>query len=419
MNLLEAFHRCVVEHPHRPALIDPEGRRWTYSQLSQRSQELAARFAQQGLTRGDRVLLALGLDAELYAALAALWRIGAVAVLPEPALGLAGIWRAAELTAPRAVLLAGPYRLLPLLIAPLRQLVQLRLRAGSGPVPAVADLRSDDPALISFTTGSTGLPKAIMRSHGFMLAQNAAVAPLIGTGGQHETDLVGFPVFVIANLGQGITSVLPDWPVRRMDKASGQGIARLIARHGVTRLLLNPALVERLAQIGIPAQVHSVFTGGGPVFGDLIRKIMAGRPGLRLVLAYGSTEAEPIADIDARTITEADYAAMAGGQGLLAGCPLSACALPVTRCKWLAGMSCRAISIRRAMPKPSCATPTERYGTARVTQAVSTSRGGYGCSAGWAAKSAACGHSRWKRRRVAGPASIVPHSPNGADSRRS
>jgi len=325
VNLLDGFYRRMAEHPDRAAVIDPNGKRWTYAQLARRAEVLAAHFADQGLRRGDRVLMALGLNAELYAAFAALWRLGAVAVLPEPALGLAGIERALELAKPRAVLLAGPYRLLPLFVAPLRRAeLKLRLRASREPAPAVADLSPNDPALISFTTGSTGAPKAIVRSHGFMLAQDAAVAPLIGTAGRHETDLVGFPVFVIANLGQGITSVLPDWPVRRMDKASGPRMARLIERRGVTRLLLNPALVERLAEFGIPKQVHSVFTGGGPVFPDLIARITTSRPSLRMVAVYGSTEAEPIAEADVSSLTPADFAAMAAGEGLLAGTPVAA-----------------------------------------------------------------------------------------------
>lgn len=88
MNLLDAFSRCVAEHPERIALIDSDGLKWTYRRLDARGQSLAAQFRRKGLQRGDRVLIALGIDADLYAALAALWRLGAVAVLPEPALGL-------------------------------------------------------------------------------------------------------------------------------------------------------------------------------------------------------------------------------------------------------------------------------------------------------------------------------------------
>lgn len=153
-----------------------------------------------------------------------------------------------------------------------------------------------------------------------MQAQDNAVAPLIGTHGRHEIDLVGFAVFVVANLGQGITSVLPGWPARRMDKADG----RLIARHKVTRLLLNPALAERLVRVGIHDQVHAIFTGGGPVLPQVTRQVMSEWPDMRFVAVYGSTEAEPIAEIDARDISAADFEAMADGNdcgGIDGSCP--------------------------------------------------------------------------------------------------
>ena len=57
-----------------------------------------------------------------------------------------------------------------------------------------------------------------MRSHGFLAAQNACVRELIAPQREDETDLVAFPVFVIANLAQGVTSVLPNWKLSRHDE---------------------------------------------------------------------------------------------------------------------------------------------------------------------------------------------------------
>ena len=317
MNILDAFAARVAAHPERVAIIDGRGRATTYAELDARGAALAASWAAAGLRQGDRVLLAMRVDADLYASLAALWRIGAAAVFPEPALGLAGLRHAAAATGPRAFLANGAYRLLPWLVPAIRRLpLRLSLTARDGAHPA-ADLPAETPALISFTSGSTGAPKAISRSHGFLRAQDAAVAPLLASEAA-EVDLVAFPVFVVANLGRGVTSVLPNWRLSRPLAADARAIRRHATQAGVTRLLLSPAIAELLAD-EVPRGVHTLFVGGGPVFPDLLDRLRTRAPALRIVAVYGSTEAEPIAHIDWAEASDADRAAIRDGAGLLAG----------------------------------------------------------------------------------------------------
>lgn len=317
MNILEAFSARVAEHPDRIAIVDGRGRATSFAALEARSAELAAAFVRQGLRPRDRVLLAMRVDADLYAALGALWRIGATAVFPEPALGLAGLRTAVATSRPQAFLGNGVYRFLPWLVPALRAL-PLRIRLARGTEGgAMADVAPDTPALISFTSGSTGRPKAIVRSHAFLRAQDEAVTPLLASAAP-EVDLVAFPVFVVANLGRGVTSVLPNWRLSRPLAASANRIAAHCTRAGVSRLLLSPALAELMSG-RIPAGVHTLFVGGGPVFPDVLDRLCGTAPSPRIVAVYGSTEAEPIAHLDWREADTSDRAAMIGGAGLLAG----------------------------------------------------------------------------------------------------
>lgn len=323
MTILAAFDAAVAAHPERPAIIDGKGRSVSFACLHARAGFLADAWARRGIGPGDRVLIAMGVTPDLYAALAALWRLGAVAVLPEPAMGLKGVKTALAAAEVKAWIGAGVLRLLPLLVPCLLSVTRLSLGAGAVSAPPSPDWPDDHPALMSFTSGSTGRAKAILRSHGFLAAQNRAVGPLLASD-RPEVDLVAFPVFVLANLGSGVTSVLPNWPLRRPDRADPNAIRAHIARHGVTRLLLPPVLAEALADAPLPASVTTVFTGGGPVFPDVVERLIAHNPALRVMAVYGSTEAEPIAELEVSALSPADRARIDGGEGLLAGPPVSA-----------------------------------------------------------------------------------------------
>jgi acyl-CoA synthetase (AMP-forming)/AMP-acid ligase II len=96
-----------------------------------------------------------------------------------------------------------------------------------------------------------------------------------------------------------------------------------MAGHGATRVLAPPSVCARLVD-GAPSLpgLEAVFTGGGPVFPNLLHALHAAAPRAAIHAAYGSTEAEPIAHIEYRRIDEADWSAMASGAGLIAGPPV-------------------------------------------------------------------------------------------------
>ena len=83
-----------------PDTIWATGRAVSFDQLDARARALAAGFRVRGIGPGDRVLVAMPVGIELYACLAALWRLGATVVFPEPAMGLRGLRHAARVTRP-------------------------------------------------------------------------------------------------------------------------------------------------------------------------------------------------------------------------------------------------------------------------------------------------------------------------------
>lgn len=324
-SLLDDFNRAVAAHPNRIAIVDGTGRETTFDALQERATGLARAWHAQGIGKGDRVLMAMTLDADLYASLAALWSLGATVVLPEPAMGIKGLRHAARTSQATAFCSSGFYGLLKYALPELWRMKALRPRikphVKTGPAVDLTAPEDSDIALISFTSGTSGAPKAIPRSHGFLTAQHRAIAPLLHSD-IAERDLVAFPVFVLINIASGQTSVLPNWKMSRLAKLTPSRLQNWVTDQSVSRALLPPALCATLAQAEIPPALHTVFTGGGPVFPDILDALKTAKPDLRLVCVYGSTEAEPIAHLDEKEIKAPHRSAMLSGAGLLVGRPV-------------------------------------------------------------------------------------------------
>lgn len=319
MNLLHAFLAQAVQRPQQIALHRGLHERIRYDTLAQHSAALAAQWHALGLRPGHAVLCALPLGIPLYVALLALLRLGAVAVFPPQGRGIAGLRFCAQQLRPQALLLPSrPWAWLAQLFPELRAIPRDLYPHVAPHTPSlpVAELPETAPAVISFTSGSTGNPKAISRSHGFLQAQHQQLCTVL----QPEpgaVELTTLPLFILSNLASGMTSVLPD---THLHHPNLRRLEQPIIAHTVTRLLLPPALYARLAHT-TPywRQFTHLATGGGPVYPDLLQRLAQLAPRARLTAVYGASEAEPIAHLDYHAIQPADFTAMQYGAGLLAG----------------------------------------------------------------------------------------------------
>ena len=324
LNLIETFLAQVEARPEAAAIIMPDGRVVSYAELSRASAARAAAYARAGVGAGDVVLIARGVSVELYETLLAVFRLGAVAMFPEPASGLKGLRVAVQAAQPKAMVTVGIGYALRLLIPELRALKLLPdIDDDAEGVDAAEHLPGHAPALITFTSGSTGRPKGIVRSADFLMLQHALLEKLRRTQPE-DVDLISLPVFILSNLAAGATSVIPAGKLTRPAQLDGGKLREQIASHKVNRIVAPPAVVARIAEGAVPMpQLQAVFTGGGPVFPNLLHAIARAAPSAEVYAVYGSTEAEPIAHLALKDISEADWAAMAGGAGLLAGSPIA------------------------------------------------------------------------------------------------
>jgi acyl-coenzyme A synthetase/AMP-(fatty) acid ligase len=323
LNLVELFLEHAKARPDAAAIVTPKGRVVTYAALAKTSAARAHAYECSGIKPGDIVLIARGVSIELYETLLAIFRLGAVAMFPEPAAGLKGLRVAVDAVRPKAVVTTGIGHVLRLLFPELRRLKPLPDPNGKEPGRDIlAHLPGDAPALITFTSGSTGRPKGIVRSADFLVLQHTLLEKLRRTK-PGDVDLISLPVFILSNLAAGATSVIPAGRLTQPAKLSGAVMRRQVMDHRVNRIVAPPAVVARIAEGAEPMpQLETVFTGGGPVFPNLLHAIARIAPNAAIHAVYGSTEAEPIAHLELKEIAAADWEAMASGAGLLAGAPI-------------------------------------------------------------------------------------------------
>jgi acyl-CoA synthetase (AMP-forming)/AMP-acid ligase II len=354
MNLVHALAAHVRDRPDSPAIIDVDrgaARVTTFAQLEEASCRAATLLHDSGLAPGDAVLVFYPMSAELYIALIAIFRRGLVAMFLDPSAGREHIERCCELHAPAALLAGTKAHLLRLTSRALRRIPRKFVIGFPFPfatrwsrinrLPPLKDIHPvepDAPALLTFTSGSTGQPKAAVRTHGFLLAQHRTLAEsLTLTAG--DVDLATLPIVLLANLASGVASVVPNADLRYPGAIAPAPVVDQMLRHQVVSSVASPAFFERLARfcekIGITFPgVRKLYTGGAPVFPRLLDRLAGLAPGAEVIALYGSTEAEPIAHVSHKEMDSADRLAMRSGAGLLAGVPVEAIRLRILRDQW-------------------------------------------------------------------------------------
>jgi acyl-CoA synthetase (AMP-forming)/AMP-acid ligase II len=356
-NVAELFAASVRRRPQAIALVQGSGtarREISFAALDARARGMAARLASDGVAPGDAALFFAAPSIELYAALIAVLRIGAVAMFVEPSAGRRVLDDACAANPPRALVASAKAHLLRLLSPALRAIPNKYVLAGRIPRATsldraggaarrdeIAERDADAPALLTFTSGSTGRPKGAVRTHGILRAQLDALTGSVAAS-ENTRELVALPIVVLVNLANGAETILPDADLRRPATIDPIPVLEQMVRDRATRVTAAPAFLERLVDDADRRRrserphprIAEVVTGGGPVFPDVVARIAARWPAARITAVYGSTEAEPIAHVAAHEQTEDDVAAMRAGAGLLAGSPHPSVRLAILPSRW-------------------------------------------------------------------------------------
>lgn len=319
-NVVHLLYQAAAKRPDRNALVMPGGEALTFRALWDHADRCSTGLAELGFHAGDRAIVMIPMSMELYVVLLGIIKMGGVAVFVDPWIGARRIARFCAFADPRAFVGIPRSHILRIVD---RRLLRIPLTISTGRccagMPAKVSLQSmcakssgngegrmapvspTTSALITFTTGSSGVPKGANRTHGFLRAQNQALNQEFPIQ-DDDIDMPMFPVFALRNLAAGITSIIPKMDLRKVADVNPAEIKRQMATHGVVTATASPPFFDKLACYcqENPAQrlsLRRILTGGAPVTDSQLKIWRAAFPETRCEIVYGSTEAEPVAHI--------------------------------------------------------------------------------------------------------------------------
>ncbi|HET6706391.1 non-ribosomal peptide synthetase [Amycolatopsis sp.] len=266
----------VSEHaaarPHAVAVAFPGGE-WSYRELDARASWLAGRLAGEGAGPDTVVAVVLPRSADRLLALVAAAKAGAAFLPVDPALPPARVESMLADVAPVCV---------------------LRKLSFSDGVPPVRDTRAGQAAYLIHTSGSTGVPKAVVVPHAGVHSLAATMVERFGLTGDSRVlqySAPGFDASVMEMLmafAAGATLVVPP-----EGTLLGDDLAGVLTDSRISHALIPPSALATVPAGGFP-HLETLVVGAEACPAPLVERWA---PGRRMCNAYGPTESTVCATI--------------------------------------------------------------------------------------------------------------------------
>jgi acyl-CoA synthetase (AMP-forming)/AMP-acid ligase II len=349
--------------PQTLAIVQPHGRdrhgryryrHYTYRELDAESDCLARGLERVGIGRGVRTVLMVTPGLEFFALTFALFKAGAVVVLIDPGMGTKNLGICLKEAEPEAFIGISKAHLARVLFrwakGSVRRCVTVGPRLGWGGYVfdqirqigadrepyLLAATQPDEMAAILFTSGSTGVAKGVVYTHGLFAAQVEMLRRLYGVE-PGEIDLPTFPLFGLFAPALGLTAVIPEMDPTRPAQVDPVKVLDAVRHFGVTNLFGSPALIRRVGEYGerhgvqLPT-LRRVISAGAPVPAAAVERFARMlAPGVQVHTPYGATEALPVCSIGSDEILGETRRRTAEGGGVCVGRPVAGMRVRVIR----------------------------------------------------------------------------------------
>ena len=292
------------------------GRTTTWADFDHRVTKLAEALHRRGVRQGDRVMILMLNRPEFVEATLAANRIGAIAVPvnfrltpPELAFLVEDCQAAVLVTEPVLAAVGTAVRD----IAPTLATVVVAgaptdgdvlgyedLVAEDGdPAPAV-DIPNDSPALIMYTSGTTGHPKGAVLTHANLAAQAMSAMYTTAPDINNDVGFIGVPLFHIAGIGNMLGGLLLGTPtvIHPLGGFDPGELLDVLEAERVTGIFLVPAQWQAVcaAQQAKPRDIRlrALSWGAAPATDALLRQMSETFPSSKILAAFGQTEMSPV-----------------------------------------------------------------------------------------------------------------------------
>jgi len=298
----EALQRAEHRFGDRDALRSGD-QHWSFRDLDGLSNAFARHLASLEVGRGDRVALMMANRMEFIVAVHAISKLGAAAVLISPAWKRVEVGHALDLTGPVHAVTDGDAS--PLLSELLGAAAVTDLDdpavdpfAHIRSPTAVSGVRGDEESVLVFSSGTTGLPKAVRHTHDSMALATEHWVTVLGLGPDDRFQVATPPSHILGllNLLAAVSAGATVRLHRRFD------LDEVLARIEAERMTLEMAVAPiALALANHPhledhdlSSLRYIMWGATPVT-ESVAEIVTKRTGVRWLPAYGASEVPVIA----------------------------------------------------------------------------------------------------------------------------